>query len=80
LLLQAGVEPALLQRLRSIVPPAERRRVSASLVHASELIQPKEYREAQFILQQLIAADPDNASLHFAMGYVHQQQTTGRCL
>ena len=46
----------------------------ASLAHAGELIRQKKYQEAQSILQKLIAADPGNAALQFAMGYVHQQQ------
>ena len=44
------------------------------LAHAGQLIRQKKYQEAQSILQKLIAANPGNAALHFALGYVYQQQ------
>jgi tetratricopeptide (TPR) repeat protein len=38
------------------------------------LVQKKKYRQAQSILQKLISANSDNAALHYALGYVQQQQ------
>ena len=71
----AGVDPAL---LRNLPAPASGKLDAAdcpsSLVQAAELIHQKKFQEAQSILQKMIAADSDNAALHFAMGYVHQQQ------
>jgi len=74
-LVAAGVEPRLLQELRTA--PADKPDASgcpASLVRAGELVRQKKYQEAQPILQSLIAEDPKNAALHFALGSVHQQQ------
>jgi len=74
-LLAAGVEPALLPTLRSSTRGnRDAAGCPAPLVHAAALMQQKKYQEAQPILQNLIAEDPSNAALHFAMGYVHQQQ------
>ena len=81
-LLTAGRSRHLLQNLRtldsrSINSDPEKVAAGAcpaSLAHAGELIRQKKYQEAQSILQKLIAADPGNAALQFAMGYVHQQQ------
>lgn len=56
-LLEAGVEPALLQSLRTVAPGGrEGSDCPASLVGASELVQEKKYREAQSVLQKQIAA------------------------
>jgi hypothetical protein len=82
-LLEAGVEPTLLQSLRTIASGAittdlgDGADCPAHAVHASALVQQKKYLEAQSILQKLIAADPNNPSLHFAMGYVHHSKKTG---
>ncbi len=71
----AGMDPALLQSLRAIAPKSENRAdCPGPLVRASALVRQKKYPQAQSILQKLIAADPSNPALHFAMGYVHQQQ------
>ena len=81
LLLTAGAEPAVLQNLRKTSlgsihsdPGKADAACSAPLAHAAELIQQKRYQEAQSVLRKLIAADPGNAALYFALGYVHQQQ------
>jgi tetratricopeptide (TPR) repeat protein len=76
---EAGLEATLLQSLRGQSLRAQTTGRSGSecpesLVHASELVHLERYREAQPILQSLIAAAPDNSALHFAMGYVHQKQ------
>jgi Flp pilus assembly protein TadD len=75
-LLAAGVDPALLENLRSLDSPQAKPADTcpALLAHAGELIQQKKYQEAQSILQKLIATDSTDASLQFALGYVHQQQ------
>ena len=77
-LLTAGADPALLENLRFVArqstDQSKPAACLASLAHAGELIGQKKYQEAQSILQKLIAADPGDASLEFALGYVHQQQ------
>ena len=80
-LLAAGAEPALLQKLRTLKARSinsDSQKVAgacpARLARAGELIRQKKYQEAQSILQKLIAEDPGNAALYFALGYVHQQQ------
>jgi uncharacterized protein HemY len=71
---EAGVASALLQSLHSITPRNRNAVCPASLVRASELVQQKKYREAQSILQKLITANSDDPALHYALGYVYQQQ------
>jgi tetratricopeptide (TPR) repeat protein len=69
-----GASAALLQSLHSITSRDLNAACPAPLVQASELVPEKKYREAQSILQKLIAADSDNPALHYALGYLHQQQ------
>ena len=75
-LLSAGAETALIQSLRATHPAiAEEAGAScpALLAQAGELIHQRHYQEAQRILRKLVTADPRNAALHFALGYVRQQ-------
>ncbi len=46
----------------------------SSLASASDLVQLKKYRAAQTAFQKLIADDPENPALLFAMGFVRQQE------
>ena len=47
---------------------------SAALAKAAALVHHKQYEDADDIVSRLIADDPRNGSLHFALGYIKQQQ------
>ncbi len=77
-LLIAGAPPALVHGLRAINQAPGNLDTSdcpASLARAGELIRQKKYQEAKSILQKLITADTGDATLHFVMGYLCQQQS-----
>ena len=79
----AGVDPVLIQHLRTLIPVSIDTGAAgcpAPLARAAELIQQKQYQEAQSILRKLIASDPGNAALHFAAAYAYQRQEDWDCL
>src|SRR5262249_5562257 len=47
---------------------------NASLAKAAELSRRKQYDDAEDILARLIADNPNDGALHFALGHINQQQ------
>src|SRR5438105_10571337 len=73
----AGADPAFIQSLRTLptsIPETGVTVCPAALSQAGDLIRRKQYDEAERILRKLVTEDPRSAALHFAYGYLHQQQ------
>ncbi len=76
-LLQSGVDPKLVQSLRLMKGPpsgVQRSFCRTQLTMVGKLVRAKEYEQAEPIMQKLIASDPNNSALRFALGYIQQQQ------
>ena len=74
-LLTAGADAAFIQNLHTLhALPMSAVACPATLAQAGDLIRHKQHDEADRLLRKLVAADPRNAALHFAYGYLRQQQ------
>jgi len=69
----AGATPDLLGALRHL-KPGQGNACSASLVKAATLVHQKKYQPAAELVGDLLSRDPQNGALHFALGYIQQQQ------
>ena len=77
-LLKSGAEPGLVQNLRTAKLAQSNRQPNscpAQLAWAGELVHQKKYEQAEPLIQKLIASDPNNSALRFALGYIEQQQS-----
>lgn len=73
----AGANASLIGAMRTMAPSssqAEQTDCPAPLVQAAQLVHLQDYEHAEQILRKLLRADPKNPDLHFALGYVRQQQ------
>ncbi len=73
----AGAEPRLVQSLaakHSANHSGSGAHCPALLVGAAEQVRDRHYAEAEYMLRPLETADPRNPAVHFALGYLRQQQ------
>jgi hypothetical protein len=73
----AGAEPRLVQSLGAMHSANHRgsgANCPALLVGAAEQVRDRHCARAEYILRPLETADPRNPALHFALGYLRQQQ------
>jgi Flp pilus assembly protein TadD len=70
----AGATSALIRTLRLLDTKREPSRCAVPLVQIGQLVRQEKFDQAERSLRTLLAADPKNAELHFALGYVRQQQ------
>jgi tetratricopeptide (TPR) repeat protein len=77
-LLMSGAEPELVQNLRTVKRAQSNPQPNScppQLALAGELVHQKQYEQAEPLIQGLIAFDPNNSALRFALGYIEQQQS-----
>jgi tetratricopeptide (TPR) repeat protein len=72
-LCSAGATSDLLETLHHL-QPVHGSSCPASLVKAATLVHEKKYEPAAELFGQLLASDSQNGALHFALGYIQQQQ------
>ncbi len=70
----AGATADLLGTLASSANRAQGNACPASLVKAATLVREKRYDPAAELFGDLLADDPHNGALHFALGYINQQE------
>jgi cytochrome c-type biogenesis protein CcmH/NrfG len=70
----AGANSAFIRNLHGLRRDSVRGDCPAELVQTDQFIHQHEYDQAEQILRRMLAADPQNPDLHFALGYVRQQQ------
>jgi len=70
----AGATTELLSALTQLKPTQAGDSCPATLIQAGGLVQHKQYEAAGDIVSTLLENNPRNGALHFAFGYIKQQQ------
>ena len=70
----AGANSSLIRNLHRLRMDSVRGECPSELVQTDEHIHQDRYDQAERILRRMLTADPQNPDLHFALGYVRQQQ------
>jgi tetratricopeptide (TPR) repeat protein len=74
ILSKAGASPDFIKDLGTVTSSDENAHCSTQLAQAAAFVHQQNYDQAESIIHKLLTADPGNADLHLALGYLRQQQ------